>query len=53
MEKQNPAFFPSALVVFGNTDNLELGKLNDLGVWLEISPASSPTLKGGVSAGRC
>lgn len=33
MEKLNPAFFPSALVVFGDISNYELDKLNDLGVW--------------------
>ena len=34
IKKLNPAFFPSALVVFGNTQNLNLSKLNDLGIWV-------------------
>lgn len=32
-KKGNPAFFPSALVVFGNIDDLQKQKLNHLGVW--------------------
>ncbi len=34
MEKLNPAFFPSALVVFGDVSALEIDKLRDLGTWL-------------------
>ncbi len=34
MEKLNPAFFPSALVVFGNVEGLDLNRLSDLGCWL-------------------
>lgn len=32
---KNPAFFPSALVVFGNTTGYGLYRLNDLGTWVE------------------
>jgi len=35
MEKLNPAFFPSALVVFGDVSALEIGKLKDIGTWLK------------------
>lgn len=35
MEKLNPAFFPSALVVFGNVYGYNLHKVEDLGKWLE------------------
>lgn len=31
----NPAFFPSALVIFGNIKNYQLKKLNDLGIIVE------------------
>ena len=34
MEKLNPAFFPSAFVVFGNSSNYDLKQLSDLGVWM-------------------
>ena len=34
MEKLNPAFFPSALVVFGNVEVYKLQKLEDLGIWV-------------------
>lgn len=30
---KNPAFFPSALVVFGDIRNVDLNKLNDMGIW--------------------
>lgn len=35
MEKLNPAFFPSALVVFGDIKKYKLKKLNDLGIWIK------------------
>jgi phage N-6-adenine-methyltransferase len=37
----NPAFFPSALVVFGDLTGKEIEKLDDLGVWIEASLAYS------------
>lgn len=44
MEKLNPAFFPSALVVFGDVFGYHLDKLNDLGFWVEkIKEVSEPS----------
>ena len=53
MEKLNPAFFPSALVVFGNTKDWQLENLEDLGVWLiklsEVKVADgTPTTNDGI-----
>jgi len=35
MQKLNPAFFPSALVIFGDVTNYDLSRLNDLGTWVK------------------
>ena len=32
-KNKNPAFFPSALVIFGNLENYNIETLNDLGAW--------------------
>ena len=46
----NPAFFPSALVVFGNLDGKQTEKLNDIGIWMEtaVKPIPPPSKDGGI-----
>lgn len=42
MKNLNPAFFPSALVVFGKTKGFEIEKLKDLGYWMVKAEVDSP-----------